>query len=186
MVGERSLAWPWHTAPGWARTRTGGVLLAVVLTASAAQVAFPVPGSPVPVTLQTLAVVLSGVFLGPRLGAAAQAMYLAAGAVGVPVFAAGGAGLAYLLGPTGGYLVAFPAAAAVAGFLFAGGRGGPVRALAALAGGTVIVFVGGVSQLLVSTGLDLRAALLIGVVPFLPGALIKLGIGYWLVRGRSA
>src|ERR687897_3048574 len=94
---------------------TRSALMAAV-TAVAAQIAVPLPFSPVPFTLQVLAVILSGLLLGPRYGALAQAIYLLIGAVGVPVFAQFKGGLGVLLGPTGGYLLSYPIAAAVAGF----------------------------------------------------------------------
>src|SRR5215204_6140633 len=93
---------------------TRAALMAAV-TAVAAQIAIPLPFSPVPFTLQVLGVILSGLLLGPRYGALAQAIYLLIGAVGVPVFAQFRGGLGVLLGPTGGYLLSYPIAAAVAG-----------------------------------------------------------------------
>jgi len=94
--------------------RAAAVAGFAILTAVGARIAVPLPGTVVPFTFQIVAVLLSGLALGPRLGVASQAAYLAAGAAGLPVFAAGG-GAAYLLGPTGGYLLAFPIAAALAG-----------------------------------------------------------------------
>src|SRR5437867_606745 len=90
---------------------------ASVVTALAAQVAISLPWTPVPITGQTFAVLLTGAVLGARRGFLAQALYLLEGALGLPVFAGGAAGLAKLLGPTGGYLVAFPFAAALVGAL---------------------------------------------------------------------
>src|SRR5947209_11660917 len=93
------------------------VISASLLVALAAQVSFRVPFSPVPFTLQDLAVLLVGLTLGSRLGAAALALYLTEGALGLPVFspAAGPSGILHLLGPTGGYLLAYPAVAYLAG-----------------------------------------------------------------------
>src|SRR5215211_4890498 len=85
------------------------------VTAVTAQITIPLPFSPVPFTLQVLAVILSGLLLGPRYGALSQAIYLLIGAIGVPVFAGFSGGLGIVLGPTGGYLLSYPAAAAVAG-----------------------------------------------------------------------
>lgn len=135
----------------------------VVLTALAARVAVPVPGSPVPFTLQVLAVLLVGVALGPRLGAASMVAYLGAGAVGLPVFAAGG-GLPYLLGPTGGYLLAFPAAAAAAGW-GCWERDGLAWHVLGLAAAVLAVHAGGAGWLVASLGLE--EALARGSVPFL-------------------
>src|ERR1700744_3275771 len=94
-------------------TRTGVTIsAAVALTAAAAQVALPVPGSPVPVTGQTFAVLLTAAALGPARGIAAQALYLVLGAAGLPVFAGAGHGASVLFGATGGYPGAFPVAGA--------------------------------------------------------------------------
>src|SRR5206468_12187196 len=102
---------------GGALSNTLLVVSASLVTALAAQVVIPVPWSPVPITGQTFAVLLSGAVLGARRAAVAQALYLAEGALGLPVFAAGGAGAATFAGPTAGYLVAFPLAAALTGTL---------------------------------------------------------------------
>src|SRR5258705_97629 len=108
-------------------TRSVGLVFAFSLfTALAAQVAIPI--GPVPITGQTFAVLLTGALLGSRLGAAAIIAYLVEGACGLPFFAAGSGGLAHLLGPTGGYLVAFPAAAYITGaFSEHGSAGSAVR-----------------------------------------------------------
>ena len=106
------------------------VAASVALTALAAQVAIPVPGSPVPVTGQTFAVLLTAAALGPARGLAAQAIYLLLGAVGMPVFAGAGHGSGVVFGATGGYLLGFLVAAAITGY---GARRGadrsPVRTL---------------------------------------------------------
>lgn len=156
--------------------RIFAVMTFALLTAFSAHVAAPLPGTAVPVSLQTLVVLLSGMLLGPALGAAAQTAYLMAGAAGLPVFAAG-LGVPYLFGPTGGYLLAFPAAAAVAGAIAArapSGTGGRV-AMLTLAGvlATLTVYAGGTAQLTLLTG-DAAGALRMGVLPFLIGDLAKL------------
>src|ERR1700681_3181030 len=103
--------------------------------AAASQVAIPLPGTPVPLTLQPLLVVVAGMTLGPINGAASMLLYLAAGAAGLPVFAPMGApGVARLIGPTGGYLLAYPAAAYVAGVCMARATSFWGRALSAGAG----------------------------------------------------
>ncbi len=137
----------------------------VVATAAASQIAIPIPGTPVPFTLQPMFVVLAGLMLGPVAGAASMALYLAAGAAGLPVFQPFGApGVARLLGPTGGYLLAYPAAAFAAGVL---GRRWPSfggRFGAALVG-MIVLFAGGIAQLTILTGSAGRAVAL-GVTPF--------------------
>lgn len=146
-----------------AARRAAAVAGFVVLTALAARVAIPLPGTPVPFTLQVAAVLLTGALLGPALGAAAQAAYVAAGAAGLPAFAAGG-GLAYLLGPTGGYLLAYPAAAAAAGWLVHRRPGLGWSALG-MAGGVAVIHAGGMAWLSVLSGP--AAAFELGVLPFL-------------------
>lgn len=133
--------------------------------AAASQVAIPLPFTPVPITLQPLLVVLAGMMLGPVFGAASMMVYLVAGAAGLPVFAPLGApGVLRFLGPTGGYLLAYPVAAYVAGLLASRTRDFSGRALAAGAG-ILTLYVGGLAQLAVLTGSLTRAALL-GVAPF--------------------
>jgi biotin transport system substrate-specific component len=163
--------------------RVLAVALFVALTALGARLSVPI--GPVPVSLQTLAVSLAGLLLGARLGAYSQLTYLAVGAAGLPVFAQG-AGLAYLLGPTGGYLLAFPVAAALTGWLAqrittTGTRGVALLALATLLG-TLPVFLGGWAQLTAYTG-DPARAFAVGVLPFIAGDVVKVLLAV-LVAGR--
>src|SRR5690349_5353695 len=100
--------------------RGGAVLFVAALTAAAAQVSVPLPFSQVPFTFQPMVVLLGGLAIGPRLGLASQCLYLAAGIVGLPVFAASATlppGALRLLGPTGGYLLSYPLAAFLTGYL---------------------------------------------------------------------
>ncbi len=155
---------------------TGAIAFAIVL-AAASQVAIPIPGTPVPITLQPLVVVLAGLVLGPVAAAMSMVIYLAAGAAGMPVFAPVGIpGAARLLGPTGGYLLAYPAAAFVAGILGWRVPGRPAvafgrRVLAAVCG-ILVLYVGGVAQLAVLTA-DLGRALAIGIPPFVAFDVLK-------------
>jgi biotin transport system substrate-specific component len=145
---------------------------ASLLTALAAQIAVPLPWSPVPVTGQTFAVLLTGAVLGARRAFLAQLLYLAEGAAGLPFFAGGAAGLVKLMGPTGGYLVAFPFAAALTGLLAERGwdRRFATMAAAMLLGSTVIFGLGlaGLSRFVPADGL-----LAAGLWPFVPGDLVK-------------
>lgn len=152
------------------------VVAGSVAVALSAQVALPLPFTAVPVTAQSLAVLLVGALLGWKCGSAALLVYLGEGAVGLPVFAGGSFGVAHLLGPTGGYLLGFVPAAAVAGWI-APQRGvqRSGQAVAAMLAGTVVIFTCGVAWLSMITGV--KAALLGGLVPFLPGALLKLALG---------
>lgn len=169
--------------------RTLAVAAFAALTAVGARLSVPLPGTPVPFTLQPVAVLLSGLLLGARLGAASQFSYLAAGAVGLPVFAAGG-GLAYLAGPTGGYLLAFPAAAAVAGFI-AGDPGTRLSALRfarvgiAVVAGLAVVHLAGAAWLSVQpmfTGGSARVFEL-SFEPFLVGDVLKVALVAVLALG---
>ena len=149
-----------------------GVVGFAVALALASQVAIPLPGTPVPLTLQPFVVVLAGLWLGPRAAAASMVLYLVAGASGLPVFAPVGApGLARLLGPTGGYLLAYPAAAAATGWLALRGDGRLARVTAAAAG-IVVLYLGGLAQLALLTG-SLSQAVVTGVLPFAPLDLVK-------------
>ncbi len=157
-----------------------GILGFAVALALASQVAIPIPGTPVPITLQPLVVVLAGMWLGPAAGAASMILYLAGGAVGLPVFSPYGApGLARFVGPTGGYLLAYPIAAFVAGTLSLRARSLLGRWVAALAGTTVLL-LGGLAQLAILTG-SLTQALPLAVHPFLPLDAVKALVAALLV-----
>ena len=155
------------------------VALMAAVTAVAAQIAIPLPFSPVPFTLQVPAVVLSGLLLGPRYGALAQAIYVLVGAVGVPVFAGFKGGLGVIFGPTGGYLISYPLAAAVAGLAaYAVARSssrrraltvGSLWGVAALA----VIYAIGAGWLSVVTDLPLAVAVAQGVLPFVVFDLVK-------------
>lgn len=144
---------------------------ALALTA-AAQITIPAPGTPVPFTLQPLVVVLAGLMLGPIAGAASMMIYLVAGALGLPVFSPIGApGIARFFGPTGGYLIAYPAAAWIAGTL-AGKQATFIRRFLAACGGIVVIFAGGIAQLAIITG-SYRQAVDLGVTVFFPLDIVK-------------
>ena len=147
------------------RIALAGVFGFAIALAAASQVAIPIPGTPVPVTLQPMIVVLAGMMLGPTLGGAAMLAYLAAGAAGLPVFSPFGApGVARLLGPTGGYLFAFPVAAFAAGLL-AQKFPSLLGRWAAASAGIALLFVGGITQLTVLTG-SFTVAVAQGISPF--------------------
>jgi len=154
--------------------------LGVLLVALSAQVVVPVPFSPVPMTLQPLAVLAVGGLLGPVAGVSALIIYIALGALGLPVFAGGGSGILRLLGPTGGYLLAFPVAAGVTGALTGRLPRSPLRVLLACALGMVIIHAGGVAQLAV-LGADPSLAMRVGFIPFLTGDLLKVGLAAALI-----
>jgi biotin transport system substrate-specific component len=166
------------------RIRAVGIVIAAVALALASQIAIPLPGTPVPLTLQPFVVVLAGLLIGPLDAAAAMVLYLAAGATGLPVFAPiGPPGLARLLSPTGGYLLAYPLAAAVAGWLGAGREQFGARLVAAIAG-ILVLYAGGLAQLAIITG-SLASAAVIGVLPFVAADLVKAIVAAALSRRRS-
>lgn len=140
--------------------------------AVAARVSVPIPGSPVPQSLQTLAVCLAGAWLGPRRGPAAVVVYLAAGAAGLPVFADGAAGWRHLIGPTAGYLAGFAGAAWLVGRW--AGRKLAVLFVVMLAAHAVILGLGWL-RLGALTGWE--ESLRVGVAPFLWGGVVKAGVG---------
>ncbi len=161
--------------------RVMALVLGALAVALGAQVAIPIPGTPVPLTLTVPAVLLVGGLLGPRLGAASMVLYLTLGIAGLPVFTPVGLpGFARLLGPTGGYLLSYPLAAAVTGLLAAGGLYWG-RIILAVVVGLVIIHVGGVAQL-AALGFDTSAAIRLGSLPFLANDLIKLAFAGLLIH----
>jgi biotin transport system substrate-specific component len=167
------------------RVTIAGVVGFAAAIALAAQVAVPVPGTPVPITLQPMLVVLAGLWLGPVAGAASMALYLVAGALGLPVFTPFGApGAARLLGPTGGYLLAYPVAAYVTGWLARRGAPSPRRALVAALAGMAALYAGGVAQLVLISGSLARAAVL-GLLPFAALDVVKAGVAALLAPRRE-
>jgi biotin transport system substrate-specific component len=117
-----------------------------------ARIYLPIPGTPVPLTVQNLGVLLVGLALGSRRGLLALALYLAEGAAGLPVFSpALSGGFAQLLGPTGGYLIAYPFAAALTGYIFEHGKATFARAALASIAGEILLFTGGIAQLYILT-----------------------------------
>ena len=164
-----------------------------------AQVALPLPFTPVPVTLQTLGVLLVGAALGSRLGAEALGLYLAAGVAGLPVFAGGGAGLAWLLGPTGGYLLGFVAAAWLVGALVERSGSGrrPLPTFLAMLAASAAIYAFGLAglagwTLLVGKPVSLPGLLALGFYPFALGDLLKAALAAallpaaWKGLGRSS
>ena len=157
-----------------------GIVGFAAALAVASQVAIPIPGTPVPITLQPLVVVLAGMWLGPRAGVASMVLYLAVGATGLPVFSPYGApGIARFLGPTGGYLFAYPVAALVAGLIAQRAPSLLGRWLAALAGTTVLL-LGGLTQLAILTG-SIGEAVTLGLHPFVPLDAVKAFVAALLV-----
>ena len=155
-----------------------------LLIALSAQVAIPLPFTPVPVTLQTFAVILTGCLLGSGRGAMAVVAYIAEGSLGLPFFSGGTAGIAHLLGPTGGYLVGCVAAAFLAGFLSE--RKVTLRAaglLLTLVAADLVVFLFGVTWLAAFTGP--QKALALGFAPFVVGDALKIAAAWSILTASS-
>ena len=160
----------------WAPKQSNRLVRPIVLAVAgslliALSARIQVPMWPVPVTMQTFAVLFLALTYGPRLAFSTVALYLAQGAVGLPVFASGG-GLSYIVGPTGGYLVSYAVAALVVGWLARQGWGRPItRVFAAMILGSAIIYLIGAGWLAVFIGLEKAVSL--GVLPFLFGDLLK-------------
>src|SRR5437763_10874319 len=147
-----------------------------VLIALAAQLAIPLPFTPVPLTMQPLAVLFVGIALGSTRGAAVATLYLLEGLGGLPVFAQGHGGALWLLGPTAGYLYSYPAAAALAGWFSERGWGSTIlRAVAGMLAALALIYAGGWAWLAVLT--SPRAAFAGGVAPFILADVIKIALG---------
>ena len=150
---------------------------AALLTALLAQVAIPVAGSPVPITGQTLAVVLTAAALGPARGVAAQALYLVLGAVGLPFYSDASGGVEVVAGATGGYLLGFLPAALLIGLAARQGHDRRMtRAVPLFIGGQLVIFAVGVPWLAAVADLSLAQALEAGFYPFILGGLVKAAI----------
>lgn len=166
------------------RSRARAVLTAqtfALLIGFSSQLYVPLPFSPVPLSTQTLAVLLAGAYLGARRGFLAVLLFLAEGVLGLPFFAGGAAGLTHLLGPTGGFLLGFAPAAFLTGLLAERGWMGRLPlAAAALLIGTAAVYAAGLPWLGAFVGA--RSAVPLGLLPFIPGDLIKVGIASILLR----
>jgi len=181
-----------------AAEQTGAVLFVTVLTALAAQVSIPLPFTPVPFTFQPMVVLLGAAALGPRLGMASQILYLALGFAGLPVFAASPMlpqGAARLLGPTAGYLMAYPFAAYAAGWLAARGLDRRyATAVLSMVCGLAIVFAGGVLWLSIASkpAIGFFGAFAAGFVPFIIPDLLKLLVAaavmpaLWRITGSAS
>ena len=152
-----------QAALGRSRSSEAALQVAIIVAASlfvavCARFSLPIPGTPVPLTLQNFAVLVVGLALGSRRGFMALALYLAEGAAGLPVFSPIGApGILRFVGPTAGYLIAYPFVTAVAGYIFERGKQTFARAFSAAIAGEVLLFASGISWLYVWTHSFARA-----------------------------
>ena len=150
--------------------------LFAALTAVLGLISIPLPFSPVPITGQSLAVMLAGCILTTRQAGFALLTFLLVGAVGVPVFAGGAGGFGIIAGPRGGYLIGYMLGAIMISYLRGEGNNIWRLAMANIIGGIGLVYLVGVAWLAVATGIDMQKAVAIGVLPFIPGDLIKMVI----------
>ncbi len=163
---------------------TALVIVGCLLTALLARIRIYLPFTPVPIVGSTLGVLLTGSLLGSRLGFASMLLYLALGAIGLPVFTAGNSGIVYMQGATLGYLVAFPIVAAVMGWFAERGWDRHVGTYAAaLVFGSLIFYVLGAGWMAFGLGMGLGTALLQGVVPFIIGDALKVLIAVGVLPG---
>lgn len=143
-----------------------------------------IPLWPVPISAQSLFVLMIGASFGARLGGVSMLAYLGLGAAGLPMYAGGGSGASHLLGPTAGYLVGFAVAAVLVGWMAERGWDRTVRhAVVTFALGTAVILALGVAGLMMGLGYDLPEAFASGVVPFWQGFLIKVGIASLVLPG---
>ena len=167
--------------------RSAGVILAgSAFVAVSSHIALPLWFTPVPLTLQPFAVLLLGLLMSPRMAAVTLAAYLIEGAAGLPVFAPGfalGAGLAHLLGPTGGYLMSYPAVAALTAFLRAKLARGFTGAILSAAAGNVLILLCGMIWLAMWTHASVSSAFALAVLPFLPGDALKVAAAAGIATG---
>lgn len=192
MTG-RGTAWAGGAAGAWADgralalVRMAMVLFFTWLTMLGAQVAVPLPPDGVPMTFQTLAVLLAALCIGPRLGTASMVLYLVVGMVGAGVFAQGEKGMVAILGQSGGYLIGFVACQPVVGRIARrpdGSVRGWLAMIVAVLAGEAVIFGIGVPWLAWVNGFGLWRAIEGGLLPFLPGAVVKAALA--VLIGRMA
>lgn len=141
-----------------------------------------IPIGPVPIVLQNLFVLLTGLLLGPRWGLASVGVYLLAGLCGLPVFAGGTGGIGRLFGPTGGYLVGYLPAVFLAGWISEKGDHRPVFDVLAMVAAMIAVYGLGVSWLKFMSGMSPGKSLAVGMLPFLPGDAVKIAAAAAIAR----
>ncbi len=171
--------------PAGSLRRAGRIAAFAGFTAVAAQLAVHLPWTPVPVTMQTMFVLLAGLVLGPRDGFYAMAAYLGAGIAGAPVFAGFAFGPAVLFGPTGGYLLSFPVAAMIAGAIADRMGGGRSASLLASLSGSAAILLGGALYLGLLSGQRLSGVLAMAVTPFILVDIAKAAVAAAMTAGSA-
>ncbi len=162
-----------------------GCLTFVLLMAIGAYVRIPLFFTPVPITLQTFFVLLSGAVLGRKFGAVSQMVYISIGAFGLPVFQGYGYGIPHILGPTGGYLLGFIPASYAVGYLMENERGEKemFRVFLAMITGLLVIYLFGVIWLKLFLGAGFFSSLMLGLYPFLPGEILKVTAASYVYMG---
>ena len=169
------------------RVQIGALCIALITVG--AFIAIPLPGSPVPIVLQNMFVVFTGLVLSPLWASLTLLVYLLLGALGLPVFAGAAGGLGHFAGPTGGFLLGFLPAAWVTSLVMRLGRvdssphtAGFVRRIAAVSLGFLSIYIVGVPRLAAVADLSIVRTLWIGFIPFLPGDIVKAAVLLILLR----
>jgi biotin transport system substrate-specific component len=153
------------------------------LIAALAQASVHLFGNAVPVTGQTLGIMLAGLVLGALRGGLAALVYVVLGAIGLPIFAGGTGGMGVISGPSGGFILAFPVAAFVIGLLVRRHMSGSVAFTASVLGGIGLIYLAGVPWLAWRLGMGAEEAMLAGAAAFLPGDLLKAGLATYVALG---
>ena len=147
------------------------------VTAVCGFIAIPVPGTPIPIVLQNMMTVLSGMFLGPVLGTASTVLFLVVGILGLPVFSGGTGGIAKLMGPTGGFLIGYAIASLIAGLVAGRPQMGKktllARLIVAAVLGFVVMYIPGVIHFMRSLGKTFSETMALCVIPYIPGDVVK-------------
>lgn len=159
--------------------------LFAALISVGAYIAFPIPGSPVPIVLQNMFIMLTGIILGPLWGFISIVTYVILGLIGLPVFSGGGKGLAHLFGPTGGYLISYIPAVVIIGFMTYGRKPALIRCLISLAAASIIIYAVGVMWLAYKLDFTVEKAVSVGMLPYIPGDILKIiiaGIIGWKLK----
>lgn len=158
--------------------------LFAALTAAGAYIHIPIPFSPVPITLQVFFVLLAGCILKSKWGSLSMIVYTLLGIAGLPVFAGGSSGIGVLLGPTGGYIIGFILAAYIIGKLSEktenSSRSGLLVNALNMSAGVLVIYLCGVFQLMMVAKIGPAAALTLGVIPFLPGEIVKTAVAAYI------
>ncbi len=168
------------------RLQTGALVVALI--SAGAFISVPIPGSPVPIVLQNMFVILAGLVLPAGWAALSVGVYLLLGAVGLPVFAGATGGFAHLAGPTGGFLLGFPIGAAVTAAIIHPGRrhsvaeAGIFRHVLSLGAGFLVIYATGVPWLAFTADLSMVQAAAAGMLPFIPGDIVKAAVLVLLLR----